>query len=645
MNKPGTFTTNEGNVDDFKSFDETYHIEKNTDGTLTLTEGQIPEVELDVKEATLYIGSETVVLTATPNELATEFTLATWTSSDDTVATVTQDETDPLKATVTRLKEGEVTITVTLQVESDAPKAECKITCLGDEFHKHCVCGGCFESGAQLTDSLTHTCEEVEWTPWESASKLPSYDDLEVGANYFYLTKDVQLTAIWYANQKEDSTKATDMSDRSIVICLNGHTVQNKSGNRFASALVGTSPSITYTEGLSVTFTDCAETAGTIKLTGNFGKNQGGFFLSAGLNTELNIYNITIDGSESTGNTELKSSGGLISFTGEGDVVNIYSGTITGGKITGTPTDKQSSNSTNWGGGNIYLSKGTLNMYGGTVQNGQSTLVGGNIFINTAATFNMYGGEVKDGKVDSGFHAQAAGGNIYSRGTFNMYGGTISGGEARENKSASANTVVSNFASQGKGGSIFISHGTFNMTGGTITGGWGTFGGNICVYAYDSANPTTVNITGGTITAGKAFYGAGLRITQSSSSCVVNVNIGGTAQITGNILSSSTAYAGGIHMDKGNLTITGNAKISGNEKKSADFAGDDIYLKKDGTFNVEFKEYTGTDPIYIGIADGNKTAVAGKVATVDADYSAVLMPMVSSYELVKDGTDLNYAAK
>ena len=161
----------------------------------------------------------------------------------------------------------------------------------------------------------------------------------------------------------------------------------------------------------------------------------------------------------------------------------------------------------------------TFNMYGGTIQNGESQN-GGNVYMNTAYnTFNMYGGTIKDGV------AKYGGSNVYvdTVGSFKMYGGTISGG----------------FTEKSNGGNVRLTGGTFEMTGGTITGGQAANGGNIYAKGAVVTITGTANITDGQAT----IYGGNVCIeaadlTISGEACITD---GKSDMVGGNVFFSGEA--------------------------------------------------------------------------------------------------------
>ena len=189
-----------------------------------------------------------------------------------------------------------------------------------------------------------------------------------------------------------------------------------------------------------------------------------------------------------------------------------------------------------------------LNIYGGTIENGNAES-GGNICLgNAKAVVNLRGGTIQAGT------ANGAAGNVrINSGTLTMYTGSILGGTT----------------TNGNGGSIFITGASsvMNMYGGTVSGG----------YAGSGANARH----GGHIYVASS---ASLKIQDDASSPGVPTVSGGTTQANngGNI------YYGGKSLTIDGATITGGtAPGEGNDiyinTKGAVFAGDvtcpDVYVK------------------------------------------------------------------
>lgn len=148
--------------------------------------------------------------------------------------------------------------------------------------------------------------------------------------------------------------------------------------------------------------------------------------------------------------------------------------------------------------GRILTNYGTVNIYGGTFKmvEDETVLVnGGGLIYISKGELNLYDGTITGGKVvtnDTKEDGHAYGGNIYVyRGTFNIYGGTISDGSATGSEKFDA-----------FGGNICMRYGTtLNIEGGTISGGVSTdSGSNICLGTkLDGTSGAVMNKTAGTI--------------------------------------------------------------------------------------------------------------------------------------------------
>jgi len=178
------------------------------------------------------------------------------------------------------------------------------------------------------------------------------------------------------------------------------------------------------------------------------------------------------------GHTLTFASGGTASATsaergfqvGEGETLSIcdcsteQTGTITSDNVSGKYLQP------------VYVTKGTFNLFGGSIANVQNGYYGSAMILRTNATFNMYGGSLT-GNRDATDGGAAASANIYiyeAGATVNITGGTIEpGGSARAvhfNKSATLNisgadTVVKGNITKGSNTSIKP---TSSIAGGTF---------------------------------------------------------------------------------------------------------------------------------------------------------------------------------
>ncbi len=95
-------------------------------------------------------------------------------------------------------------------------------------------------------------------------------------------------------------------------------------------------------------------------------------------------------------------------------IINIQGGTVTGGRGTS-------------GGGNFYIYAGTFNLGGENtlIENGSTGGQGGNIYVSGATTINMTGGTIQNGSTDGTDYQDNV--RVNSNSVMNMTGGTIYG--------------------------------------------------------------------------------------------------------------------------------------------------------------------------------------------------------------------------
>lgn len=245
--------------------------------------------------------------------------------------------------------------------------------------HIHCVCGGNL-TGAALE---AHSCTEaVEWVG-------VSQTDFAVGGIFVNASTTGRVNfkeqkAVYYLTESVTTSSVLEiLKGTDITICLNGHTITSTATGNSAIRLSG-----------KLTICDCQ---GGGKITGKSPKAPGLIFM------------VTKD-ADST----------------EGTILNLYGGdlTVTDNNYTANAGVIQVGNTGN--------NPGVFNMYGGSISGGTANK-GGNILIGTAAaTMNLYGGSVVDGSVKTNDSStdRNRGGNIYvNKGTLNVYGGIISGGK------------------------------------------------------------------------------------------------------------------------------------------------------------------------------------------------------------------------
>ena len=205
----------------------------------------------------------------------------------------------------------------------------------------------------------------------------------------------------------------------------------------------------------------------------------------------------------------------------DGRGVDVSKGTFNmyGGSITGNRELK---------GAGVDMYCGTFNMYGGSITgneaknlttNSDNVGIGGGVYMEQNSTFNMY-----DGTISNNTGEYGGGVNINSKSVFNMNGGTI-----ENNKATGNNTAF------GGGGGVNIAGSTddtFNMSGGTIRGNTtNTYGGGV----YVSWN---FNMTGGEITGNRtAKYGGGVYV-KSAYGNMGHFTVSGSAKVSDNTTSN-----------------------------------------------------------------------------------------------------------
>jgi len=289
----------------------------------------------------------------------------------------------------------------------------------------------------------------------------------------------------------------------------------------------------------------------------------------------VNIFDGVVIGPEEVDQTTIAQN---VHYTAAG-TVNMFGGTIQNGV------------SPDWGySGNVTIAKnGIFNMYGGTIKNGtfksvtvdgttsSASTIGGNVMVGgiekasresssdynlTPGTFNMYGGTIQDGTVNNGGNG---GGNVFSNSTSNLLGGTISGGYAK----ASGGSVQVNGGTTTIGGTLLITGGEAKSNGGSI---------------YVNNSGTTLNIEGGKIIGGKSGNNGGSLYINTAKAVNISGGVidGGTSTYSGgNIYSKSStlnitggtiqngvagSYGGNLHCEA-NITVAGGQFLNGIARK------------------------------------------------------------------------------
>ena len=267
------------------------------------------------------------------------------------------------------------------------------------------------------------------------------------------------------------------------------------------------------------------------------------------------------------------------------------------GKIT-HGTDR---NGDKYDGRGVDVSKGTFNMYGGSItDNKELNGAGVDMYYGT---FNMYGGNITGNKTGTSQSTQKKGTDggvrVEVGSIFNMYAGTISDNEGAD------------------GGGVGITGGTFNMSGGTIEKNGATgdnysradgHGGGVCIYATENS---MFNMSGGIIRNNRANCGGGVSVGWAQS-----FNMTG-GEITGNTADKSGS---GVYLIKySHFTVSGSAKVSDNSGSS------NVYLTDGITITI------GEE----GLADNACIGVTTEKSPAQDSYVAIATGADGDY---KDGT-------
>ena len=257
-----------------------------------------------------------------------------------------------------------------------------KTATLGEADHTHCLCAG----------GMTHTCADTGFVTL-TAEEFYECWTASNGKNYLLGSLNICLG--------EDVTVDTEcaMNGAQLNLCLNGHTL-TLVGNARLTANGGTGV---------LNITDC----GDGKILAAEGCATSFLYTYKG---KIQLYAGTVDGSAcATGM-------GAVRVGYDGDTFNMYGGTIVGNKKASI------------GGAICVDHAGTVNLMGGTVRDGVASAGGGgNIHVNAAgAVVNISGATVSGGQATSTKVGSGLGGNIHVvKGSLNISGGTITDGEAK----------------------------------------------------------------------------------------------------------------------------------------------------------------------------------------------------------------------
>ena len=390
------------------------------------------------------------------------------------------------------------------------------------EGTEHCICGKP-QGQCQSSKGGSHTYEAVEWLPWDDPNDLPT------SGNY-YLTTNVTISE---ASGSENGGIVTVAADTELNICLNGYTII-RVGRIFT--VKGT---------LSVC--DCGK-------EGRLLTNAEGAF-EAGLARVEGTMNI-FGGKLTRGDDVNGKTGGLLLVASATSVVNLYDGSIVNGQATNRL------DSTGGRGGNIYMTNGTVNMYGGTISGGVAHR-GGNVYVD--------------------------------KGTFNLAGGVLQGGTAE---------VITQSSNSGKGGNIYVaSNGAFVMTGGSFVGG---------TISTNGANDLTIKA--GYVKLGQNLTLSDRNVINMTGDLVINLNgnalSGETLNTNGNNLYIVDNGAAGAEASEKGVDATINGTVCWGERvpeigANAEVAGGRFVLDEEGHVR---RVYIGFDELTL-----NKTTKGEQV--------------------------------
>lgn len=421
------------------------------------------------------------------------------------------------------------------------------INIITDEHLAHCVGHGV---GASEDG---HDKKLYGWQPWDGKSNI--YES----GNY-YLTQDVvdnqqrQLGALRVnANNKENFNVE-------INLCLNGHSIEAN------SRVFG----LGY--GVKVNLMNCGGKENkAVTLTGNGIRSDGwtnakdyaqaGVILQQGEST-LDIYN----------NIELKlaenpicvpRSGGIIESAYGSKITLHHSVTLSGGYVEQNTVQEKP---TGGSGGSVYLGENavlTLND-NATIKGGTCTVVGGNIYLaGNNAKVVLNGGQILDGQAESGGNIYAGSGTLVE-----LKSGAISGGKTTAGTGGNIclNGNEQNFATLtaiggiiengvsngGHGGNIYVGLGTANLANVTVQNG-------VANHKVANPNPDDANQDNDLDKNGGNIFVGGNNNTA--------LTIGQGAKLLG----GEADRGGNIFVYCGNLTIQGNAEVTGGKANNLGF--------------------------------------------------------------------------
>jgi formylglycine-generating enzyme required for sulfatase activity len=501
-------------------------------------------VSLDKIIINLTVGGTAVTLTAEVQPANATNKAVTWTSSNTSIATVSN-------GVVTAVAAGTATITVT--TDDGNITASCAVTVAEAEAKISST------KYATLAEAISEAADGTASAPTEIIilQNITAYEGYLISND-----KNIKLNV----EAGQNITIAANTGDFALFTVTAGSTL----------TLSGTSGTLTL-DGKKATAQDNRR---GINVSG------GGFTMNSNVTVTgfENSYNVTSGGGggvyvnggtftmnagKITGNTAIRgggvhvnTNGGFIMNTGNilGNTATRGGGVyVNGGTFTmndGEISDNSSSSGSDGGGmygdgGGVYLNGGTFTMKKGNIESNKAGKDGGGVFVGNTGEFTMEGGGISgntastfgggvsvsnfgnfimnDGEILNNTASNNSGGGVSNNGTFTMKKGNIESNKAGES-----------------GGGVFVDiKGEFTMEGGGISGNTASdWGGGVLVNSQ-SGNNGIFTMSGGTI------YG----VNASNISLRNNAAYGGSSIF---VHSSGTAkYGNGDNILTTSNTITG----------------------------------------------------------------------------------------
>lgn len=308
-----------------------------------------------------------------------------------------------------------------------------------------------------------------------------------------------------------------------------------------------------------------------------------------------------------------------------GGGVHVESGaefTMSGGRIrkNNANNGKVGSTTANGNGAGVYVATGgKFTMTDGEIFQNVSELAGGGVYIannlgegSTSGTFTMSGGIISNNIAHNG-----GGGVSLNKATFTMTGGTIGGTEEgqaiydeKTGKYKVNDSIETEKALLGgntaliRGGGILNAGGTVEISGDAkinyncvlnadaIGGGGGIL---VTTTAESPIKDGVLKVTGGEIASNQAWRGGGVFVGGNSSFAMSGGTIGGEQSEKKNTANAvegvddkgevvySGGLGGGVYVNGGTFTMSGNANVIGNNAKT----GGGVYVNDGCTFTME----------------------------------------------------------